>query len=113
MGWTDWLAVGANVAQAATGVVAVWLWVKYIWRARERRIELENYLKEQKRADDGRERIYPHGRRPVLHLMGNLAMTETQVLEAAFSSSTVKRSLATDPNTGRAETIYFTYDDKA
>ena len=107
MNWQEWLAIASNVAQAATGLAAVSLWFKYVWAARRRKKRLEEYLADQKQTDGKGQGLFPLGRRTVVHLMGNLSMTETQIFEAAFSSTKIKTKLGTDEKTGRADTIFF------
>jgi len=45
------------------------------------------------------------GRRTIMRVCGKLKMIETQVLEAAFSSSHINCTLGTDRTTGRADCL--------
>ena len=51
------------------------------------------------------------GSRGVMYLMAHLAMTEEQILEAAFASRKVKRWTGQDPETGRANALFLQYDE--
>jgi hypothetical protein len=108
MSWIDWLATGANVAQVGTGIVAVWIGGRYLWRGHRRRQAMEDYLRQEKLADTGNINETAFGRRTPMHLMGNLALTEAEVFEVAFNSPNIKASLGTDKR-GRADTLYFEY----
>ncbi len=73
----------------------------------KRVVDLENYLRTNRdeRGPDDR------GRRTVLHLMAALAMSEADILDAAFRSKHIGRKTAADPETGRAVALYLFYDD--
>jgi len=75
-------------------------------RRRQRRLELEKYLKAV------REKHPDTGLRSVMNLMANLGMSEAQVLEAAFASKIVKRWTTTDEN-GRADCLFFQFDKRS
>ncbi|RYG86104.1 MAG: hypothetical protein EON59_10755 [Alphaproteobacteria bacterium] len=104
--WLDgisWLfGLGANLAAIITAVIAVWVWLWFRAQRVRRRRRLEQYLREVKLAGDGM------GQRTVLHLIGNLRMTEAQVFEAAFDSKVVVTVPGQD-HTGIANRIYFQY----
>lgn len=107
--WSGVLSIGANAAQIVTGVVAGVLGSRYLWQARKRRLRLERYLKvERKKAEEPGGT--GNGLHTVVHLMSYLAMTESQVLEAAFTSRTIKRWTSRDKETGRADVLFFQYD---
>lgn len=78
-------------------------------RGRRRRRELEKYLQKTKESDMRGQRSVALGRRTTVHLMGHLAMTEAEVLEAAFNSANIKATPGTDQKTGRADVLYFEY----
>lgn len=109
MGLEALLGIGADFAQIATGVVATFFGSRYMWRARKRRLRLEEYLDAQKKKDEGVEGK-GHGLRTVLHLMSHLAMTEADVMEAAFTSKKITRLTGVDDKTGRADTLFFQFD---
>jgi hypothetical protein len=74
----------------------------YLAGKRERTRRLENYLREEKRADEDR------GKHTILHLMGQLAMTEFEILAAAFRSDKVT-SVFDHGWQGREECLLFEY----
>ena len=101
-----WLSIGANVAQLVTGAVASIVGGTFIFRRFHRRRSLEAHLKSER--ENQLER--GTGSRSVMHLISHLAMTEEQILEAAFTSGKVRRSTAQDPETGRASALFLQYD---
>ncbi|HEX2020070.1 MAG TPA: hypothetical protein VGO17_14120 [Aurantimonas sp.] len=92
---SDWAAI-------LTAIVATLAYGRYWLAHHARRKALEAYLKEEK-LGAGDE-----GRRSVMHLMANLAMTEAEVLHAGFESDRVKAVPGVDDR-GRAVLIYFEY----
>lgn len=107
--WT--LSLAANFAQVATGMIATVVGGHYMWQRRKRRVALESYLQSQ-RSKDERPATRGNGLRTVLHITARLAMTEQEVLEAAFSSRVIKRWTASDPETNRASVLFLQYDKK-
>jgi hypothetical protein len=105
------LALIANIAEIVTGVVAAVVGGTYMFRRRQRRLALETYLQSKRLKDEGPGGS-GHGLRTVLHLVAHLAMTEEQILEAAFASRKIKRWTAQDPESGRAAALFFQYDKK-
>jgi len=80
---TDWLSKAANVAQILTGLGAAWAYGSYRcdrWRKKRR---VEDYLKGEK------ERKVDQGQRSPLNIMVALALTEADVLQAAFNSKKI------------------------
>lgn len=110
--WQWLLSVAANVAQAVTGIVAGIAAAFFFCQRMKRRHKLENYLLRARRSAEspGGE---GKGMQTAIHLMGNCAMTEAQVLEAAFASNKIKSWVATDPKTGRADCLFFQFNDTA
>ena len=106
-----WLSVGANIAAIVTGAAAGIVGGNYWYRRSKRRTALETYLHAQRVEDEGPGGT-GHGLRTVIHLIARLAMTEEQILEAAFTSKKIKRWTAQDPETGRASALFFQYDEK-
>jgi hypothetical protein len=104
--FAGWLSIGANVAEVITGIVAAVAGIRYFWLAHRRRIRLEEHLKQVLEFDS------KHGgkcRRVPLRLSAELAMTVREVLEAAYSSKKIIRSLDYDPDTHRATAIFLQY----
>lgn len=98
----DLLGMAADWAAILTAAVATIAYGRFWLAQRARRAALEDYLRMEKSgADDA-------GRRSVMHLMANLAMTEAEVLHAGFQSKLVKAVPGTDER-GRADIIFFEY----
>jgi hypothetical protein len=103
------LEVGAYVAEIVTGVTAAVVGGRYLWLVRRRRLILEKYLESEQRNDESLK-AGEHGLRTVLHLMGYTAMTEADVLDAAFASRNIVSFASTDPKTGRADALFFQFE---
>jgi hypothetical protein len=106
--WRLLLSVGSDLAQVVTGVVAFALGVRFLWRGRRRRLALEAYLKAEREAD---ERDNRSGLRTITHLVAHVAMTEAQILEAAFASRRVQFMTAADEDTGRASALFLRHQE--
>ncbi|MDB5576429.1 MAG: hypothetical protein JWR80_1605 [Bradyrhizobium sp.] len=102
MKYTDALSIAANWATILTALIASLAYGRFILGQWQRRWALERHLREEKRV------AQDEGRRTVVHLMANLAMTEAEVLHAGFASSRVKAVPGIDEQ-GRAVRIYFEY----
>jgi hypothetical protein len=105
------LRSGADVAEITTGTIALIVGGRYLWLVRLRRLALEKYLKAERRIDEasGSE---DRGSRSVMHLMGYVAMTESEVLDAAFTSRNIKSFTTNDPKTGRANALLFQFENR-
>lgn len=101
--YRDLLEILSDWAAILTAIVATVAYGRYWLAQHARRKALESYLKEEK-LGAGDE-----GRRSVMHLMANLAMTEAEVLHAGFRSDRVKAVPGVDER-GRAVLLYFEYD---
>lgn len=103
MTYTDSLTIVANWATILTAAIATAAYGRFVWGQRRRRKLLEAYLRDEKlsRRDEGR--------RSVIHLMANLAMTEAEILAAAFQSKIVATVPGIDEN-GKASRLLFEYD---
>jgi hypothetical protein len=113
--WCHWdwlLGVGGNLAAIITAVVAGWAGSRFLWQRHLRKESLQAHLVNERMDAEspGGEGV---GSRSIMHLMGNCSMTEAQVLEAAFGNKNIKTWIAEDPETGRADTLFFRIDDKA
>ncbi|QNA83630.1 hypothetical protein G4G27_06185 [Sphingomonas sp. So64.6b] len=91
-----------HIASVATAVVAMWLWVIFVWRVWRRRWALNKYLKDELAG-------YDRGQRSLLRISGELKMTETEVLDAAFGSKNVEVVVVPHPQTGYADRLLFRY----
>lgn len=102
MAYADTLEIAANWAAILTACVATVAYVRFAAAQWLRRRALEAHLREEKHSG------HDHGRRTVMHLMANLAMTEAEVLQAGFQSGKIKVVPGTDDQ-GRAVRLYFEY----
>ena len=98
----------ANLASVATAAVAIWAYGRFLCTKRRKRILLEDYLRDER---PGKRGVRDQGSRTILHLVGALGMSEADILEAAFDSKSIKRAVAADPDTGRADCIYLRYSN--
>lgn len=95
----SWFSILANIAAILTAVIAAFGYGAYRWDQRKKREKLENYLKAEKATDKDQ------GQRSLLHLMANVGMTEAELIQASFRSKQIKRKIAKDDETGRADTL--------
>lgn len=95
-----------HIASIATALIATLAYSHFQIQRNRRRTRLEDYLKLEA---PGKRSSGDKGRRTVLHLVGALGMTEAEILDAAFNSKHIKRTLAQDPATGHASAIYLEY----
>src|SRR5690606_2094550 len=102
LAYEDMLEIAANWAAVLTAAVATLAYLRFVGAQWQRRGALEAYLRTEKRS--GRD----DGRRTVMHLMANLAMTEAEVLNAGFQSGKVAVASGVDDQ-GRAVRLYFEY----
>lgn len=108
----DWLNCLADLASILTGLAALAAWGYYLRAKADRCRRLENYLREQRRKAEV-PGAGGSGTHTIVHLMGNCAMTEAQILEAAFSNRKIRSWVAVDPETKRADTLMFQYHEQA
>jgi hypothetical protein len=101
--YTDSLTVAANWATILTAAIATAAYGRFLFGQWKRRSALETYLREEKL------RRHDEGRRSIIHLMANLAMTEAEILAAAFQSKLITTVPGIDEN-GRASRLLFEYD---
>lgn len=104
MTYDRFLNIAGAWAAIATALVALFAYGRFLFQRYERRRRLEQHLKQEK--DTGEDR----GQRSTMHLMRNLRMTESEVLEAAFHSEVVQCRTSQDDQ-GRATVLWFEYDD--
>lgn len=102
MKYNDLLEIAANWAAILTAVVATLAYLRFVIAGWQRQWALEAHLREEKLSGRG------EGRRTILNLMGNLAMTEAEVLHAGFQSKKIKVVPGVDDQ-GRAARLYFEY----
>lgn len=103
MVYSHLLEITSHWAAILTAAVAVFAYGRYVYERFNKRRKLEEHLKNER--DLGTDQ----GKRSVLHLMANLSMSESEVLDAAFRSTRVRPAVSVDCQ-GRAEAILFVYD---
>jgi len=103
MKYSDWIELIANWSAILTGVVAVGASIIYWCDRWKKRWKLEAYLKEEK--DKGKDQ----GQRGLIHLTRSLAMTEGDILRAAFSSKKIDARARVNKETGFCEELLLVY----
>ncbi|MBB3885005.1 hypothetical protein [Acetobacter oeni] len=101
---SGYLSATANIAEILTAVIAVWFWIRTVYKAKKEQQELCKYLAaeypKKRNKDDG-------GDRSLLHLVAALKMTEDEIIQAAFHSNDIEIRLTHSAETGRADIITF------
>ena len=90
----NWVGVMADVATIVTAVAAVWAYIDYRYKARQKRLRVERYLMDEK----AKAQLPDLGHRLVLEVSAALALTEADILQAAFDNKNIKRHLRVDPD---------------
>jgi hypothetical protein len=90
-----------NVAAIATSIVAVLAYGLFLHDRRRKRLRLESYLKEE------RGHGYDQGQQTLVHLVANVGMSETKIMDAAFRSKKIRRTV---DNQGKADKLLLEYD---
>ena len=90
---TDSLGIVANAASIVTAMAAVWAYGHYRYKARQKRLRVERYLMDEK----DKAKSPDLGHRLVLEVSAALALTEADVLQAAFDNKNINRHLRIDP----------------
>jgi hypothetical protein len=83
----------ADVATIVTAVAAVFAYSHHRYKAWQKRLHVERYLKDEK----DKAKSPDLGHRLVLEVSAALALTEADVLQAAFDNKKIKRHLRVDP----------------
>jgi len=99
------LGTFANIATILTATIAGFGYGKYCLDQYCKRVRLENYLKSEM------EKEIDQGHRTLLHLMAKLGMTKDELLQASFNSNHVKRKIAKNDDTGRAESMLLAWSE--
>lgn len=102
MNYEKYVSIVANWSAILTAFIAVLGYGRYVISQWDQRRALENYLREEKRMG------HDEGRRSIIHLMGNLSMSEAELLSAAFRSDKVRSRVRSDGD-GRADGLLFEY----
>ena len=104
------LEIAANLSAIATFLIAAGGYIYYRWDFYNKRVKLENYLKEarKKASDDERGK---KGQHTFIHLMKWVGLTETETLQASFKSNHIERFSIVDKKADRAIGLLFGYSD--
>lgn len=92
----------ANLAAILTAMVAGGAWVQFQWERRQRRVRLDRYLRDDRGGQNNPATI--------AELMAALAMSEGDVMDAAFRSNSVRRCQRAEGASGRTVAVEFEYD---
>jgi hypothetical protein len=95
----------ANIAEILTATVAALAYGLYRYDQRSKRIRLENYLRNEKQRNPAK---HTH---TILHVMAEVALTENEILRAAFGSRHIERLVHQNQDTGLADDILLRYQD--
>lgn len=106
MTYDRFLEIAGNWAAIVTAAVAAVAYGSYRWDRYKKRRRLEEHLRQEK------ERGHDQGQRSILHLMAELRMTESGVLDAAFRSKKVRCVTKVDEQF-QAKALMFEYVDEA
>lgn len=101
----------ANIAAILTAIVALVGYGIYRWDRCAQRRKLETYLKAQKENQSLMLTDNDQGQRSLLHLMAKVGMTEGELIQASFRSNHIKRVVATDRETGRANALLLEWSE--
>lgn len=101
------LGIVANIAAILTAAVAASAGIYLCVDLRNKRRGLENYLRRVKLNAKAGDK----GQRTILHIMARLGLTEAEILHASFRSNCIKRTLAADKETGRADAMLLEHTD--
>jgi hypothetical protein len=99
MTYADWVGLAANWSAILTAVIAVGASVLYWSDCWKKRRKLESYLKKEK--ENGQDQ----GQRSLIHLTRSLAMTEGDILHAAFRSNYIEARAKVNKDTGFCEEL--------
>jgi len=96
------LEIVGDVATVLTALVAGGAWLQFQWERRQRRVRLERHLRDAR---------YPHGNPATIpELMADLAMSERDLMDAAFRSKHILRRHRVEGASGRTVAVEFDYD---
>jgi hypothetical protein len=104
----DALEIAGQLSAIATFIIAGGGYIYYRWDFYSKRTKLETYLKNA-RAKASDDRRGKQGQHSYFHLMKEVGLTETEILQASFKSKHIKRSSIVDEQTNRAVGLLFGY----
>lgn len=103
MDYREFIELAADWSAILTAIVAVGVSALYACDRLKKRWKLEAHLKQEKEKGGGK------GQRSIVHLTRNLAMTEADILRAAFSSKRIQPKSKVNEQTGFAEELLLEY----
>jgi hypothetical protein len=104
----DALEIAGQLSAIATFIIAGGGYIYYRWDFFSKRSKLEAYLKNA-RAKASDDRRGKQGQHTYFHLMKEVGLTETEILQASFKSKHIERSSIIDKETNRAVGLVFGY----
>ena len=104
---TETLKIGADVAVILTLLGGVAAWCHYRYGFWHKKRVLEKHLKREREAD---KELGKQGARTFRHLTAKLGLTESEILQASFNNSRIKRLQKLDAD-GFTKEILFQYND--
>jgi hypothetical protein len=102
MTYKDFLDILAAWASILTAAVAVLAYAVYRYERYAKRRRLENYLQAEK------ARGVDKGQRTLTHLVANVGMSESDILDCAFRSKHIARTV--DVKDGKAVGLFLEYE---
>ncbi len=86
----DWASVFTFVVTLLGAVVGIYGYARYRCQIRHKRIRLENYLREEKATSGDK------GQRSILRIMGDVGLTQDEILQASFGNARIGRCVTQD-----------------
>jgi hypothetical protein len=81
------LEIAAAWSAIGTLAIAVFAYGKFLFERTTKRNRLESYLKAEQAAGEDR------GQRTLVHLVAKVGMSETEIMDCAFKSNHIKRTV--------------------
>lgn len=105
MTYKDILDIASSWAAIFTAAIALFAYCVYRYERRRKRLLVEQYSKAERDAGANK------GQRSLTHLVANLGMTETEILDCAFRSHHIGRVVTKDEK-GMAKGLLLEYRDR-
>ncbi len=102
----DCLEIVANIAAILTALVAIMAAYYYKRDRKKKQLKLENYLRAAQ-LDKPDRHTYT-----ALHLMAQLGLTESEILNASFTSRHIIRKEHVNTDTSLTDQILFAYQER-
>ena len=108
MNWDSWkegVNFAANVIVIVGAAIALFEWGRFRYRKEQKRMRLEEHLQDEKRKDSKKGK---KGQRSLTHLVSNLGISETEVLDLAFGNKKIELKIKANAE-GYADKILLMY----